>query len=1117
MDPRSATIKLKWFISCLLMLGFGANRITSQTLYNGIVLPQPWPPVRTPTQLYQVPYYTTSPPAVIPIDVGRQLFVDDFLIQQTTLTRTSHQPVMYGGNPILSPSSSDTLNLAMPYSDGVWFDPADQTFKMWYYCGAGNMICYAYSADGVSWIKPSLSNAVVSGTNQVLRIGSQRNSDAVWMDLNDPNPAAKFKAFAYYPPGNMLVYFSPDGITWTPQTQYNILSLSDRTTLFYNPFRKVWVDSMRLRVTLPATQARASYFARARFYAESPDLVTWTPANFTSSFWTGPDDQDPAYNIAVGALPELYNLDAVPYESLMVGLFSWFYPKTPDIVELGVGFSRDGFYWVRPSRTNGPNAFIPASNTPGTWNLGNTQSSGGCFLVVGNELWFYFSGRNAQHSSTSAVGATGLATLRRDGFYSMDAGSTPGVLQTQIVQFSGKNLFVNVNDPLGSLQVSVLNPATGQPLATSTTLSADSTKQEVTWIGMNDLSSLAGQPVQFQFTLTNGELYSFWVTDSVMGSSNGYVAAGGPGFSGAVDVDPGAVSTVSTPVISPPGGTFTSPVTISLNTVTNGATIHYTTDGSVPDGSSTVYSAPFQLTTSATINALATETGFNNSGVSTASYIVNQPLPLTAAPSFSPAPGTYSNPQSITLTDATSGAVMYYTIDGSTPTTASTKYVNAINVASTITLKAIAVAPGFTNSLVVPATYTFNTINTISPAAWTLKFVDSQETTTGNGATKAFDETTSTLWHTQWVAANPTPPHEIQINLGASYVIGGFIYLPRQDGCSHGDIKQYEFYVSADGVNWGTPVSSGTFNYGANITYACPGGSVVGAILVSFPTVTASFVRLRALNEMGGNPWTSAAELKVINGGTQIATVSLTLAPSMLLAGGVSRGTVTLNAAAPTGGTQVTLVSSNSGAATVPASIIVPTGKTSATFSVSTALGASTALTITAAVGSASATAGLTLQSAIPRSAWTLEFADSQETGAGNYAATNAFDGKASTFWHTQWTPTSPPPPHEIQINLGAFYTMTGFTYLPRQDGCLNGTIKQYEFYVSADGVNWGAPVATGNFNYGSAILSCGGGTILGAQQVNFSAATGQYIRFRALSEVNGHPWTSAAEIRVLH
>lgn len=72
-----------------------------------------------------------------------------------------------------------------------------------------------------------------------------------------------------------------------------------------------------------------------------------------------------------------------------------------------------------------------------------------------------------------------------------------------------------------------------------------------------------------------------------------------------------------------------------------------------------------------------------------------------------------------------------------------------------------------------------------------------------------------------------------------------------------------------------------------------------------------------------------------------------------------------------------------------------------------------------------------------------------------NGAATLGFDGNPATIWQTQWCPSSPGPPHEIQINLGASYNLVGFTYLPRQDNNDNGKIKQYEFYVSSDGNNW--------------------------------------------------------------
>ena len=141
----------------------------------------------------------------------------------------------------------------------------------------------------------------------------------------------------------------------------------------------------------------------------------------------------------------------------------------------------------------------------------------------------------------------------------------------------------------------------------------------------------------------------------------------------------------------------------------------------------------------------------------------------------------------------------------------------------------------------------------------------------------------------------------------------------------------------------------------------------------------------------------------------------------------------------------------------------------------------------------------------IPQGNWSLLFVDSQELSGENGAATNAFDGATNTIWHTQWQGANPPHPHEIQIDLGATYDVTGFRYLPRQGSVLNGTIAQYEFYVSTDSSNWGSTVASGAFASNNS-----------EKAVGFAAKTGRYVRLRALSEVNGNPWTSAAEINVL-
>ena len=102
---------------------------------------------------------------------------------------------------------------AMPFSDGVWFDPADRRFKMWYTAGYGRATCYAESLDGLEWQRPALD--VIPGTNIVLN--EVRDSSTVWLDHDEPNPHLRYKMVVFVQNiRNLRRFVSPDGIHWMP-------------------------------------------------------------------------------------------------------------------------------------------------------------------------------------------------------------------------------------------------------------------------------------------------------------------------------------------------------------------------------------------------------------------------------------------------------------------------------------------------------------------------------------------------------------------------------------------------------------------------------------------------------------------------------------------------------------------------------------------------------------------------------------------------------------------------------------------------------------------------------------------------------------------------------------
>jgi hypothetical protein len=161
----------------------------------------------------------------------------------------------------------------------------------------------------------------------------------------------------------------------------------------------------------------------------------------------------------------------------------------------------------------------------------------------------------------------------------------------------------------------------------------------------------------------------------------------------------------ATPAISPASETFATSVQVTITESSTGATINYTTDGSLPTTASAVYSAPLTMTTTTTLNAMAEGPGLLQSPVASATFTLATQV---ASPTFTPAPGAYTAVQSVVISTTTPNATIYYTLDGTAPTTASAMYTGPLSVGVTETLSAIAVASGWSNSPVASGLYTID-------------------------------------------------------------------------------------------------------------------------------------------------------------------------------------------------------------------------------------------------------------------------------------------------------------------------------------------------------------------------------------------------------------------------
>ncbi|MEX0596744.1 MAG: hypothetical protein WD512_09600, partial [Candidatus Paceibacterota bacterium] len=236
------------------------------------------------------PPYLSDPQYPIDISIGRQLWVDHFLIKNlggggsgstsstTNIKFVHHQAVDVTSKPLLEPISGDERRSNSPLPDAVLYDPIAKEFKMWYvlnYEQVPHKLCLATSQDGVNWIRPSLDvefktfdpccdscakyNAKViqnlsdknnkndkdDKNNVICSFGGCRNmkgrgSGSIIMDLHDSDPSRRFK-LAWGGFRNIKIYYSPDGINWSPSGVDSGPVGGSVWYLSWNPFRQKYI------------------------------------------------------------------------------------------------------------------------------------------------------------------------------------------------------------------------------------------------------------------------------------------------------------------------------------------------------------------------------------------------------------------------------------------------------------------------------------------------------------------------------------------------------------------------------------------------------------------------------------------------------------------------------------------------------------------------------------------------------------------------------------------------------------------------------------------------------------------------------------------------------------
>jgi len=386
------------------------------------------------TQLTPEDPLANAPAVPIKLDFESQLFIDDHLIESSrSLHRRVNRPVKQA-EPILEAKEhwegiglcfgtviEDNGAIRLYYRP--LFPNGVKHVELRAKCGyTKSSVCLAESSDGFHFTRTYLEKGPIPGTN--ILINEALDDFSIIKDETETDPAARYKILSSYQdwPKGLTSGISADGVNWDfPRQSYTIANLGDRCALWYDPRKKEYVAWSRCYPTHPD---------RLIFQRQTSNFDDWTDPERNGPWQAlAPDREDPIGTWCYGGY-------AFWYRSLYIGYLE-LYHMQHQRVDTQLICSRDGKNWQRV----GNRELFMANGEEGTFDSFWTVPTFNAPIHRDGQMLIHFEGRpdphvneGFRHTNPGLSGALGVATLREDGFVSLDATGNDGILLTRLLE-----------------------------------------------------------------------------------------------------------------------------------------------------------------------------------------------------------------------------------------------------------------------------------------------------------------------------------------------------------------------------------------------------------------------------------------------------------------------------------------------------------------------------------------------------------------------------------------------------------------------------------------------------------------------------------------------------------